>query len=144
MHRTTTILLVTLAVVATLATRAWAIGVKPSADSTRQDQPPTVTQDATAPPAETTRALRSRSVKESPTGSLLDRLKRRVRQPDKVKSQQYDDFIDADGDGVDDRLGRGAKVKAAPPPEKTSTTNDSTKGKSKRSARKAVVPKEKP
>lgn len=113
---------------------ASAIDVKPSADTGQA----TVAAPAGQPPA---KSLETAPAK--PERGLLDRLKRQVRESKRTSGQQYDNYIDADGDGVDDRLAKKAKVKADPRKQSPAQAAPEQKSKSKKSV-KRPAPKEKP
>jgi hypothetical protein len=115
--------------------RAAAIDVKPSADTTAAVPTPTVKQPQT-------KTFLTAPVK--PESGLLDKLKRQVREAKPATEQQYDDYIDADGNGVDDRLAKQAKVKEQTEKTKPATAAPEHRTKSKKSSKPAVSPKEKP
>lgn len=114
---------------------AGAIDVKPKADTAR----------AVAP-------LLQRQPRESkllpqnsgrPQRVLLDRLKRQVREKDSSTSSKFDNYIDANGNGIDDRLEKTAKIKEPPRNERPARMVPEHRLKSKAPVRRPT-PKEKP
>jgi hypothetical protein len=112
-----------------------AIDVKPSADTTAAVPTPSVERPQT-------KTFLTAPVKSEP--GLLDKLKRQVREAKPATEQQYDDYIDADGDGVDDRLAKQAKVKEQTEKTKPAAAAPEHRTRSKKSVKPAVPPKEKP
>ena len=114
---------------------AGAIDVKPSADTAHAaaQAPPNQPRESKVLPQNSARPLRV----------LLDRLKRQVREKDSSAAPKYDNYIDADGDGVDDRLGKAAKIKEPPRNERPARAAPEQRLKSKRPVRRPG-PKEKP
>ena len=114
---------------------AAAIDVKPSADTTHADSSARIRQ----PQAKSflTAPVKSES-------NLLDKLKRQIREAKPAAEQQYDDYIDADGDGVDDRLAKQAKVKEQSDKAKPATAVPEHRTKSKKSSKPPAPAKGKP
>ncbi len=89
-----------------LAVPTWAIDAKPKAGA-----------NTAATSADTSKAG-ARTNQPTPTNAkLLEKLKQDVRESQKSKSGQYDNYIDANNDGVDDRVQPKAKAKESEPAE---------------------------
>ncbi|HWO58171.1 MAG TPA: hypothetical protein VNN55_11465 [bacterium] len=91
---------------------AWGIDAKPKSE-TPAAKPAADT--AGVRPAAPTRASRT----------LLEKLKEEVRESKKDEAVQYNNFIDANNDGVDDRVHEKAKVK----PEESAPAEPAADGK---------------
>jgi len=129
-----TIIVIGVVLVVCLSAPASAINVKPSSDTG---------QAAAAPP---TNQVPAKSFQTAPVKSergLLDKLKRQVNESKRTTGRQFDNYIDADGDGVDDRLAKQAKVKEQTEKAKPATAAPEQKTKSKRAVKQTPL-KEKP
>jgi len=132
--RLLTIFVIGVAVVVCVGDLASAIDVKPSSDTSRT---------AVAPHTSQPQAKSFQTAPVKPERGLLDKLKRQVSESKRTTGQQYDNYIDADGDGVDDRLAKQAKVKGQSEKAKPAAAAPEQRMKSKKAA-KHSPPKEKP
>jgi hypothetical protein len=82
---------------------AWGIDAKPKSDT------------AAARPATDTGRAHPAATQTKPSRTLLEKLKEEVRESKKDEAVQYNNFIDANNDGVDDRVQEKAKVKPEEP-----------------------------
>ncbi len=138
MLRIPVIIIAAAALTTGLSNPAAAIDVKAKSDSGQTDS------------VRETKSLPVRSFQTAPAkqeSGLLDKLKRQVREVKPATGQQqYDGFIDADHDGVDDRIAKKAKVQ-----EETEKTDKVEKAKPstatpepKLKSKKAAKPEEPP
>ena len=99
MKRFQTILILS-GLVFSFAVPSWAIDAKPKAGA-----------NTAAAPADTTQAG-ARTNRSTPANAkLLEKLKQDVRESQKSKSSQYDNYIDDNNDGIDDRVQPKARAK---------------------------------
>jgi hypothetical protein len=110
---------------------ARAIDVKPAADSSKPAAAP-ATQEPEKKTFETAPVRRETR--------LLDKLRREVRAAKRSPAKQYDNYIDKDGDGVDDRLAKKAKVEEQTESQKSDTAAQTQKKKVKQSPPAAAPP----
>lgn len=90
----------------TMAVPTWAIQAKPKQATG---------QPGAATPADTAGRKRATTHKTASTQVLLEKLKQDVRESKKSDSPQYDNYIDANNDGVDDRVKEKAKPASTEP-----------------------------
>lgn len=111
---------------------AFAIDVKPKSDTAQAE---TVSA----------RPLPVKSFQIAPVkreSGLLDKLKRQLREVKPAAGQQqYDGFIDADSDGVDDRIAKKAKAQEQTERSKPATATPEPKTKSKRPPKTETPPR---
>ena len=134
MKKFLTIIVIGAALVACLGGEASAIDVKPSTDTSK----------AAAAPAKPVSARSFQAVPVKSEHGLLDKLKREVTESQRTTNQKFDDYIDADGDGVDDRVAKQAKVKEQTEKVKPADTAPGQRVKSKKASKSSIPRKEKP
>ncbi|MBI3872056.1 MAG: hypothetical protein HY304_03140 [candidate division Zixibacteria bacterium] len=125
MSRSPTILIWALVLIIGPGPAAWGITVRAkSADTSQVATPPTPSDVAVPSDSMRTVAPAGPLYRAIARRRLLERLRRQVRQAQAAGRKQYDDYIDADHDGVDDRV----EVRGRPMPKRaTGSIPDSTK-----------------